>query len=60
MSFTTRPLSELLGIEINGLDLSTPPDDATFSRIKSLFEANSVVVFRDPDNLQLELIHETG
>ncbi|MBW8728351.1 MAG: TauD/TfdA family dioxygenase, partial [Inquilinus limosus] len=47
MSFTTRPLSGLLGLEISGLDLAGPPDDATFARVKSLFEANSVVVFRD-------------
>ena len=47
MSFTTRPLSELLGVEISGLDLATPPDDATFARVKSLFESHSVAVFRD-------------
>jgi taurine dioxygenase len=47
MSFTTNPLSDLIGLEISGLDLTTPPDDATFARVKSLFEANSVVVFRD-------------
>ena len=47
MSFTTNPLSGLIGLEISGLDLTTPLDDATFAKVKSLFETNSVVVFRD-------------
>jgi taurine dioxygenase len=47
MSFTTNPLSGLIGLEISGLDLTSPLDDATFAKVKSLFETNSVVVFRD-------------
>ena len=47
MSFTTNPLSDLIGLEISGLDLTGPLDDATFAKVKSLFETNSVVVFRD-------------
>ena len=47
MPFITNPLSDLIGLEISGLDLTGPLDDATFARVKSLFETNSVVVFRD-------------
>ncbi|MGK9170280.1 TauD/TfdA family dioxygenase [Inquilinus limosus] len=46
-AFTTRPLSDLLGVEITGLDLATAPDEATFARVKTLFEVHSLVVFRD-------------
>lgn len=42
-----RPLSEHLGEEVVGVDLSAPLDDATFGAIEDLFNRRSVVVFRD-------------
>jgi len=40
-------LSEALGAEIAGLDLSAPVDDATFERVREAFHAHQVIVFRD-------------
>jgi taurine dioxygenase len=39
----TRPLSPALGIEITGIDLSQPMDDATFDAIQKLWYDNCVL-----------------
>jgi taurine dioxygenase len=47
MSFEIRPLSEALGAEIIGLDVSRPLDDATFAKIHRAHLDYMVLVFRD-------------
>ena len=42
-----NPLHSLFAAEVIGLDLSSGPDEATFSRIHSAFEEYAVLVFRD-------------
>jgi taurine dioxygenase len=44
-----NPLSDVLGAEITGIDVSRPIDDATFAHIMAAFGASPVVVFRDQD-----------
>lgn len=44
---TTRPLSEAIGTEITGVDLSRPVSDAQRQEIKELFNEAGVLVFRD-------------
>lgn len=43
----TRPLTDVLGAEIVGVDLAQPVDDATFARIEQTFDARGVILFRD-------------
>ncbi|NKB59507.1 MAG: TauD/TfdA family dioxygenase [Alphaproteobacteria bacterium] len=45
--FEIRPLSNALGAEIIGLDLSQPLDDATFSTVHAAHLEHMVLVFRD-------------
>lgn len=47
MSFDINPLSDALGAEIRGLDLSKPLDDATFAAVHQAHLDYLVVVFRD-------------
>ena len=47
MSFAIRPLSEALGAEIIGLDVSRPLDDATFAKVHRAHLDHLVLVFRD-------------
>lgn len=47
MSFEIRPLSDALGAEVTGLDLSRPMDDETFARVHGAHLDHHVVVFRD-------------
>lgn len=44
---TTRPLHPLFGVEVAGVDLSAPLDDATFAAIRAAFEDHSLLLFRD-------------
>jgi alpha-ketoglutarate-dependent taurine dioxygenase len=44
---SVHPLAPALGAEIRGVDLATPPDDASFERIRDAFHAHSVILFRD-------------
>jgi taurine dioxygenase len=46
-SIGTRPLSDALGAEILGLDLSAPFSDAVFAEIERKWHSNLVVLFRD-------------
>ncbi|EWY35823.1 taurine dioxygenase [Skermanella stibiiresistens SB22] len=47
MTLTIRPLSDVLGAEITGIDLGQPLDDAGFAEIRSALEDRQVLVFRD-------------
>ncbi len=47
MAFSIEPLSDSLGAEIRGIDLSQPLDNKTFARIEDAFHAHSVLLFRD-------------
>jgi taurine dioxygenase len=49
MSLATRPLSPTIGMEVIGLDLSKPLDDATLAEVKDLFNENGILLFRDQD-----------
>jgi taurine dioxygenase len=46
-SFSVRPLSDEVGAEIVGLDLSRPLDETTFAAVRDAFFAHSVLLFRD-------------
>jgi taurine dioxygenase len=41
-----RPLSPAIGVEVVGVDLSAPLDDARFAAIRRAWEENCVVLFR--------------
>jgi taurine dioxygenase len=47
MSLIVRPLSSALGAEIAGVDLARPLDDATVAAIKTAWNDNLVLLFRD-------------
>lgn len=42
-----KPLHPLFGIEVSGVDLRQPLDDATFGAIRDAFERHSLLVFHD-------------
>ncbi len=45
--FETEALSPAIGLEIRGLDLSTPPTGAEGAALRTLFNRHHVLVFRD-------------
>jgi taurine dioxygenase len=48
MAFATiTPLSDRVGVEITGVDLAAPLDDAQFAELRDAFDRHSLVVFRD-------------
>jgi taurine dioxygenase len=47
MGLKTRPLAPIIGMEVAGLDLSKPLDDATFAEIRTLFNDSGILLFRD-------------
>jgi taurine dioxygenase len=54
MSVVIAPLSDILGSEIRGLDLSRPVDDATVARVEAALNATHLLVFRDQARLTPE------
>jgi taurine dioxygenase len=44
--FAIRALSPAIGIEVEGIDLARPLDDAGFARIRSAWEENCIALFR--------------
>lgn len=53
-AFEIRDLPEILGAEILGLDLSQPPSDDDFARIRHALAHRQVVIFRDQESLTPE------
>ena len=53
-------LSQHIGTEIRGFDLSGPLDDATVAAIRKIWLARSVLLFRDQDITQEDLLRFTG
>ncbi len=49
MSITIRKLTENIGAEITGIDITQPIDDAAFAPIFDAFNEYSVLVFHDQD-----------
>ena len=49
MAITVNRLSDALGAEITGIDLSAPLDDGQFAEILDAFHENLIVVIRDQD-----------
>lgn len=49
MGISITPLSDALGAEIRGVDVSGTIDDVAMGRIKDAFHAHSVLLFRDQD-----------
>lgn len=47
MGLTFRKLHPLFGVEIGGVDLTTPVDTIAFGEIRAAFEEHSVVLLRD-------------
>ena len=47
MNIQVKPSGSALGAEIIGADLTQPPDDATFARIRAAFYQHEVLYFRD-------------
>ena len=47
IDIATRPLSDVLGAEIQGIDLSRPVDHATFGAIHQTFLDHALILFRD-------------
>jgi taurine dioxygenase len=45
-SVVTRPLSPAIGVEVLGIDLSKPLDDDRFNAIRTIWESNCVLLFR--------------
>lgn len=48
-SLDLRPLSGVLGVEVEGLDLSTALDDDTITALRAVFNEHHVIVLRDQD-----------
>jgi alpha-ketoglutarate-dependent taurine dioxygenase len=47
--FNKRPLSDALGAEIEGVDLSQPLDQAAFEAVKEAWLEHNILLFRDQD-----------
>jgi taurine dioxygenase len=47
--FTVRPLTPVIGGEVEGVDLTVPPDAATFAKLSNALTEHQVLFFRDQD-----------
>jgi alpha-ketoglutarate-dependent taurine dioxygenase len=54
MTLEIRPLSEALGAEVIGVDLSKPIDEATFAEIHQAFLESLVLLFRGQHAMTVE------
>jgi taurine dioxygenase len=57
--FSTKPLSDQIGVEISGINLSGPLQDEEMRSLLRLFHENGVIVVKDQD-LDLEQFHKFG
>jgi len=55
-----RPLSSAIGVEIRGVDLAMPLDDAVFAQIRAAWEENCIALFRDQNLGELEQVRFAG
>ena len=46
---TAKPLTDCIGVEVTGVDLSAPPSPEEVARLNSLFVEHSVLVVRDQE-----------
>lgn len=58
-SVTVRPLTRVIGAEIDGIDLNEPLDEATFAAVQEALEIHQVIFFRDQD-ISVERQKELG
>jgi taurine dioxygenase len=49
LPFTKRPLSDAIGVEIQGVDLSQALDEATVDALKEAWLEHNILLFRDQD-----------
>ena len=59
----TRPLIPNFGLEVSGVELSSPIDDDSFDEIRDLYFSHSALLFRDQDlspQSQARLAHRFG
>jgi taurine dioxygenase len=49
LPFTKRPLSDAIGVEIQGVDLSRPLDASTFDAVKEAWLDHNILLFRDQE-----------
>ena len=49
MTLAIRKLEEHIGAEVEGVDITTPIDEATFAQLRAVLYKHSVLVFRDQD-----------
>ena len=59
----TRPLIPNFGLEVSGVELSSPIDDDSFAEIRDLYFSHSALLFRDQDlspQSQARLAHRFG
>ncbi len=49
MALAIRKLEEHIGAEVEGVDITTPIDEATFAQLRAVLYKHSVLVFRDQD-----------
>jgi taurine dioxygenase len=48
-TFTVSPVTPVVGAEVQGIDLSTPPDEAAFRDLHAALLRHQVLFFRDQD-----------
>ena len=59
----TKPLMPNFGLEVSGVELSSPIDDDSFAEIRDLYFSHSALLFRDQDlspQSQARLAHRFG
>src|SRR5215475_6854997 len=54
MTLSIRPLSDVIGAEIRGLDLAEPVSDADFAAVEAALNRGHLLVFRDQARLTPE------
>ena len=59
MALSVHPLTRHIGAEIRGVDLSKPVDEATRKEVYALWLKHLILLFRDQDLSQQQLIDAT-